>query len=430
MNVRMFVQKLFPAASLILVICLVSLTRGAPQTAPASQPTLLEERNARIIRFREDRIQHDPDDITALNRLAGEYLRRFRQTGDDVDLILSKKAALESLRSVPAKQNSSALAAHARAVFALHGFAAARDMALQLVEQESGKRYPFDILGDALLELGEYDAAADAYKKMEAFGDPDASTESRMARLALIRGDNDQARRRLESAAELARQVLPPAPDVVAWCYVQGGQLAFNMGDWDGAEKQYQAALDANPRDWAAIDHVAELRAGQKRYDEAVSLYTSLVSRVPRPELFQSLGDVYAAMGKGEEAAQWHKKAMEKYTAAAAAGSGHYYHHIAGYFSDTDPNPVEAVKWAKKDMEVRHSVYAYDCLAWALYQAGEIDPAVKAMDKALALGTKDSHLLYHASLIYYRAGDVTKGKECLRLAGQANPKFNEFHVHR
>jgi tetratricopeptide (TPR) repeat protein len=211
---------------------------------------------------------------------------------------------------------------------------------------------------------------------------------------------------------------------------VQSGQLAFNTGDWDSAEKNYQAALQENPRDWSALDHLAELRAAQKRYDEAVSQYESLVARVPRPELFHALGDVYAAMGKPPDAARWHKKALDKYTAAAAAGSAHYYHHMAGFYSDTERNPTEAVKWARKDMDVRHSVYAYDGLAWALYQAGEIKPAADAMDKALALGTKDAHLLYHASLIYYRAGNGVKARECLLQAGQVNPKFNEFHVHR
>ena len=75
-------------------------------------------------------------------------------------------------------------------------------------------------------------------------------------------------------------------------------------------------------------------------------------------------------------------------------------------------------------------MYAYDGLAWALYQSGEFKPAAEAMEKALALGTRDAHLLYHASLIYYRAGDGAKARDCLRRAGEANPKFNEFHVHR
>ncbi|MDB5320800.1 MAG: hypothetical protein JWN40_2431 [Phycisphaerales bacterium] len=303
-------------------------------------------------------------------------------------------------------------------------------MAMQLVASEPGKRYPFEILGDALMELGEYDQAADAYKKMELLGESDLNTETRLARLDLIRGDTAAARRRLDSSVEMARAISPPAPDVLAWCLVQSGQLALNSGDWDRAERDYQAALDARPGDWSAVDHLAELRAAQKRYDEAVALYAPLVEHVPRPELFQALGDVYAAMGKADEAKRWRGRALEKYLAAVATGSTHYDHHLAGFYSDTEPNPAEAVRWAKKDLESRHSVYAYDALGWALYQAGDYKPAAEAMDKALALGTRDAHLLYHASLIYYRAGDAAKAKDCLRRAGEANPKFTEFHVHR
>jgi tetratricopeptide (TPR) repeat protein len=375
-------------------------------------------------------VKRDPDDITAQNRLSNEYLLRFRDSGDDRDLHRALAAANQSLKAVQAEQNEGGLAARARASFSLHGFAAARDDALKLIPIAGQKRYPLEILGDAQLELGEYEKAAEAYKKMEAFGEPDVNTESRLARFALVNGDVTTARRRFESAVQLAQALSPPAPEVVAWCLVQAGQLAFNTGDWDGAQKQYQAALEARPGDWSAIDHLAELRAAQKRFGEAVSLYESIIQRVPRPELCQALGDVYAAMGKADEAKRWHAKALEKYLAATGDGTAHYYHHLAGFYCDAMPDAAEALKWAKKDLEVRRSVNAYDGLAWAHYKAGEFKPAAEAMDKALALGTKDAHLLYHASLIYYRAGDVAKGKDCLRRAGEANPKFNEFHVHR
>jgi tetratricopeptide (TPR) repeat protein len=211
---------------------------------------------------------------------------------------------------------------------------------------------------------------------------------------------------------------------------VQAGQLAFGSGDWDTAEKTYQSALTARPGDWSALDYLAELRAAQKRYDESIALYMPLVQRVPRAELLQNLGDVYAAMGKPEDARQWRGRALEKYLAAAASGSTHYDHHIAGFYSDAEPNPIQAVRWAKKDLAARHSIYAHDAMAWALYQAGQYKPAAEEMGRALALGTRDSHLLYHASLIYYRAGDTAKAKDSLRSAAEANPKFTEFHVHR
>jgi hypothetical protein len=44
--------------------------------------------------------------------------------------------------------------------------------------------------------------------------------------------------------------------------------------------------------------------------------------------------------------------------------------------------------------------------------------------------TADAHVLYHAGLIYSRAGDNQKGRLYIRRAASANPKFNEFHFHR
>jgi tetratricopeptide (TPR) repeat protein len=151
---------------------------------------------------------------------------------------------------------------------------------------------------------------------------------------------------------------------------------------------------------------------------------------VPRPEVLHALGDVYAVMGKAGDAKAWHEKALAKYLGATRDGSSHYYHHLAGFYCDSRPDPAEARKWARKDLEVRRSVHAYESLAWALYHNGEFAAAADAMDKALSLKTKDSHVLYHASLVYYRAGKAERGRECLKRAAEANPKFMEFHVHR
>jgi tetratricopeptide (TPR) repeat protein len=414
---------------------------GGPGADPARRPRVAASTRAsdgpsstdvreRVIRFLADRVRRDPDDIVALNRLAGEYLARYRRSGDDGDLVKSAATAEQSLRAVPAGQNAAGLAARARALFALHRFGEARDLARKLVDLDPDKRYPLEILGDVQLELGDYEAAEETYRKMEAMGETDVNTEARQARLDLIRGKNDEARARLARAARMARALTPPAPEVVAWCLVQEGQVAFKSGDWDAAEKNYRAALEASPEDWTAIDHLAELRGAQRRFDEAEQTYTALLARVPRPELFQALGDLYAVAGRPEEARRWRDKALARYLATVAAGGVQYDHHLAGFYCDSEPNSAEAVKWAKKDLAARKSVYAWDGLAWALYQAGEFKTAAKAMEKALAQGTKDSHILYHASLVFYRAGEAAKGRACLLQAGQVNPKFNEFHVHR
>src|SRR4051812_8849355 len=60
---------------------------AAPGTQPASAAAQ-SQTQVRVIRFLEDRVRRDPEDAIALNRLANEYLRRFRDTGDDHDLEL------------------------------------------------------------------------------------------------------------------------------------------------------------------------------------------------------------------------------------------------------------------------------------------------------------------------------------------------------
>ena len=220
-------------------------TRAAAAAANPAAP----DPDIRVIHFLEDRVRRDPDDVTALNRLSGEYLRRFRRSGDDRDLTRASDTAAQSLLAVPAEQNAAALAARACAVFALHGFAAVRDMALQLAQLEPAKRYPVEILGDAL-----WNWAITTRPPPRINGvlrdDPDVNTQTRLCALDLIKGDTAAARTKLDSASEMARAMGPEAADILAWCLVQAGQLAFGTGDWDAAEKNYQAALTARPNDW------------------------------------------------------------------------------------------------------------------------------------------------------------------------------------
>jgi hypothetical protein len=66
----------------------------------------------------------------------------------------------------------------------------------------------------------------------------------------------------------------------------------------------------------------------------------------------------------------------------AAAGNAHYFHHLAGFFSDTEEDPVvEAPKWARRDLELRHSIAAEDAFAWALYRGGDFAHAAEVSEK-------------------------------------------------
>ena len=67
-----------------------------------------------VIAFLNKRVRDDPEDMVALNRLAGEYLGRYRQSGEDGDLLKSEAMAEQSLKSVPEGENPGGLAARPR----------------------------------------------------------------------------------------------------------------------------------------------------------------------------------------------------------------------------------------------------------------------------------------------------------------------------
>jgi len=380
--------------------------------------------------FLENRVRNDPDDFVAQNQLAGRYLDLLRGTGNDAYLAKARCAAEASVACGVPELNNAGLAALARVQIASHQFASARDSARELRRLGPGKSFSFGILGDALLELGDYDEAAASFEQLAKAEPGSIDSETRLARLALIRGELDRARQHLSNALKSTKDLTPPMPEIVAWCCVQLGQFYFGRGDWANAEKQYHAALDVLPDYYAALDHIAELSAAQEKHADAISLYEKLIARLPRPEFCQALGDLYLFAGKTDQAKPWHDRALAGYLKFTKQEDARYLHHLAGFYCDSVENPGEALKWARKDLQIRHNVFAHDALAWALYSNGQFDDAAAEMEAALAEGTKDAHLLFHASMIFSANGDLVRGKEFLRRAAEINPRYNSFHEHR
>ena len=215
-----------------------------------------------------------------------------------------------------------------------------------------------------------------------------------------------------------------------AWVKVQRGFLEFTRGRFEEASKHYQRADRAYSGYWFVQEHIAELLGAERRFDEAAALYERVIARAPKPELYQALGDLYAFMGKPDRARPWHVKALDAYLDSAQRGEVHYYHHLAGFYADVRQDGPEAVKWAQKDLELRHGPAAHDALAWALYRDGRPAEAAEEMDRALAPGVKDAHLFFHAAMIHLASGRVEEGRRFLRQAAEANPRFDTFHVHR
>ena len=391
----------------------------------ASAPT-----SEQVIRFLEDRVKSDPDDFIAQNQLASRYLRKLRETGDYTQVAAARRAAERSLATVPAERNLGGLTALTQAQLAGHCFPEAVASARKLCDLAPEKSFSHALLVDALLEYGDRDQAKAAFEKLVRIDPGSIETHSRRARMALLSGDTAAARDQLRAALFVAKQMTPPVPETVAWCHVQLGELAFQRGDWDDSERSYKAALKVFPNYYAALDHLAELRAARKDYAGALALYQPLAARLPRPELFQAIGDVLVSQGKPETATPWHDRALGAYLKATEEGEVQFVHHLASFFSDVREEPAEAIKYARLDLELRHTAAAHETMAWALYRAGEFTESLAEIRVALSSSDRSAPLFYHAAMIFSAAGDLEESHRYWHETLAINPRYNAFHVHR
>jgi Flp pilus assembly protein TadD len=89
----------------------------------------------------------------------------------------------------------------------------------------------------------------------------------------------------------------------------------------------------------------------------------------------------------------------------------------------------EALDLARKELEVRHDVYTWDALAWALYKNGKLEEAAKASENAMRMGTRDPLLLFHAGVISERLGRREQARSELKQALEINPHFHLVYAN-
>jgi hypothetical protein len=81
-------------------------------------------------------------------------------------------------------------------------------------------------------------------------------------------------------------------------------------------------------------------------------------------------------MGQPEQARLWHERALAAYPESARCSHVHYYHHLADFYSGVLEDGPEAVKWARKDAELRWNFSTQAALAWACYRDGRFTEAL------------------------------------------------------
>ena len=427
---------LAPALAVALCLTLSALARGAGLTpvkgllAPASAIQPLPSNEAEIdaaIRFYAERVKRDPGDFSAQNRLADYHLQRLRDSNNAADLEAATRAARASLATVPVERNVSGLVALAQAMQFAHDFGAAREHGRRLVQLLPNKSFSYAILGDALLELGEYDRADAAFRTMERYGGASVDSRTRQARLAFLRGKTQLALHHYASGIDAALQLSPPPRQPVAWCHWQMGDVAFSTGDYASAQRHYRDALTVFPGYYRALAGMAKALAAQGDTAGAMESYRRAFERFPDPAFAAALGDLYHLQGREQDAQAQYRIVTAIARLNKANGQLHN-RQLALFNADHDRAAAEGYVAAAAEYAVRRDIYGADALAWAALKAGKLAQAQTAIKQAMQQGTRDAALYYHAGMIARAAGDKNGSRAYLARAIGLNPRFDPLQA--
>src|SRR5581483_7317360 len=220
------------------------------------------------IAFFQARVAKDPRDYISLRYLGELYERKARESDDSEAFAQAEAALRKSLALSP--RYARARASLAAVLCARHRFAEAREIVAKLAAEEPKDIDALAILGDAQFELGRYDEAEATYKRLHELAQiPEAVC--RLANIAELKGQAEQATRLMGQAAEMARKA--GGPKAAAWYQSRLGDYAFDAGKLDEAAALYETVPKGVDPYHDATYGLARIRAAQGRTDEAIELY-------------------------------------------------------------------------------------------------------------------------------------------------------------
>ena len=404
-------------------------TQLDPLTPAGVAPSSADlERIRANITFWGEKLTADDRDFVSASRLAGSQIELARATGDLSAYLAAGTAIDRALDANP--DYGLARDYHGVILVALHHFADARAYATSVLADQPTDAVALATLGDAALELGDVAAARTAYATLVRVADG-AAARVRESHLAFIEGRTADAVALSRSALDAARAEGAVASGL-AWYAYQLGDTLIATGDRAGAATAYGDALAADPTSHLAHWGLARVATADGRIDDAIAQLDAAIAVVPLPEFVARRADLYAMRGGTGDAA---RETADRKTVLAIAqlngeASSVYDRTLSLYLSNTAIDPARALSLARTEIAVRKDVYGYDALAWALLANGRPADAAAAMQTALAFGTRDAKLLYHAGMIATAVGDAGRARAQLSDALALDASFDPMGAQR
>lgn len=391
---------------------------SAASSIPASSgPSELAERNVQIAAWSRG-LAADPASAIALAQLSGLHLQRARETGDDADFVRAEEYARRSL-ALRTERNAKTYVTLTSALLAQHRFSEAVAEAAKAVEYDPETPQYQALLGEALLELGDYSAARAAFSTVYRFR-THLSIAPRLSRWEELNGRPVEARRILRNAVAAAESRRDIPREQLAWFYLRAGDLDMRYGRFRGAREYFLKGLKVEPGDYRLLSALARLEYLSGDNDEAIRLGERATSIKLDPATLGILGDAWLAEGDREKA----EENIRAMAVSVSAQVGAFHRDWSLFLLDHDRDIPAVFAAATQELRGRKDIYGYDLMAWSQYKLGRFAEAESTMRKAMQLGTRDPMLLYHAGMISIANRHLPEGERLLDAALDLNPRFD------
>ena len=348
------------------------------------------------------------DDLHYQNLLAGAYIQKMRETTDFGYIERAEKLVAHILTVEAA--NYEALRLRSEIGLERHHFAEVAGFSREMIRIAPDDAWNWGTLGDSLMELGQYDDAADAYQKMMSLR-PNQSSYNRASYYRWVMGDAAGAIAIMQRAIDAGSS----APENTAWCLVDLGNLYFKTGRLEQAAEAFSKALRTFPGYHPAHAGLGRVLAAQGKSADAIENLKRAQAVVPMPEYAAALAELYERTGK-EDDARRQRELLDVVDRMVTANNEKVNRNLALAYADQGRKLDRALELAQAELDVRGDVYTYDALAWALFQNGRYAEAEQAAAKALRFGTPEPAFYFHAGMI---ASALSKQQDAAKSLGHA-----------
>jgi tetratricopeptide (TPR) repeat protein len=232
---------------------------GGAALAAAQQLPLRHVSTDQRIAAIEQKLKADQNNPDLRDQLAGAFLQKMRETADGSYLERASRIVTATLKTEPTHYGTRRRQIEIE--MQRHHFRQVVALAESLAKEAPKDAAVWAMLGDALMEIGDYDPAADVYQTAADLR-PDMASYNRVAFYRFVTGD-------AEGAIEIMRRAVQAGSrevENVAWCLAELGRMLLKTGAIDEADQAFRQALALFPGYHPALAGLGRAQAEPGRF--------------------------------------------------------------------------------------------------------------------------------------------------------------------